>query len=430
MTNEFKNAAQAVDWIFGLRYKGEKCGLANMRALLERLGNPQASLRCVHVAGTNGKGSTCAMLERMLRACGLKTGLYTSPYLMKYGDRIRVNGLPINDQDFMRLTERVRQATEALLAEDVRPTAFELGTAVCLLYFAEQQVDIAVIEVGLGGRLDATNVLTPLLSLIAPIGMDHTHVLGDTLTLIAGEKAGIIKRRVPVIVQAQALAVREVFHRTAQALESPIIDLADSDLSIQRIDAHGALFTLNGERAEIRLPGLHQVENAALALSAVHALQAQGWRLPEAQALEGLKKAVWPGRLEWLEESLLIDGAHNPHGARALAEYVRSFLADRRIVLLVGMMKDKDVASCTTLYARIAAEAVCTQVDYPRAMPAAELAALCRAQGIAACCESTVPQALARARELAGEDGLVIVCGSLYLVGDIRLLLHDDDGQL
>lgn len=430
MTNEFKNAAQAVDWIFGLRYQGEKCGLANMRALLERLGNPQQSLRCVHVAGTNGKGSTCAMLERMLRACGLKTGLYTSPYLMKYSDRIRVNGLPIGDADFTRLTGLVKRAVEALLPQGIRPTAFELGTAVCLLYFAEQQVDIAVIEVGLGGRLDATNVLTPVLSLIAPIGMDHTHVLGDTLTLIAGEKAGIIKPRVPVIVQDQALAIREVFHRTAQALESPIIDLADSDLRIEHLDARGAVFTLNGERAEIRLAGLHQVQNAALALTALHTLRSLGWSLPEAQALEGLRQAVWPGRLEWLEPRLLIDGAHNPHGAQALAAYAGEFLRNRRIVLLVGMMKDKDVSSCTTLYAQIAPQAVCTQVDYPRALPASDLAALCRAQGMAAVSVPSVPQALARARELAGEDGLVIVCGSLYLVGDIRLLLHDDDGQL
>ena len=185
MPETFTTAAQAVDWIFGLRYKGEKCGLSNMRALLERLGSPEKGLRCVHVAGTNGKGSTCAMLERMLRACGLKTGLYTSPYLMHYGDRIRVNGLPIPDGDFVRLTERVREAVEALLDEGVRPTAFELGTAVCFLYFAEQRVDVAVIEVGMGGRLDATNVIVPEVSVIAPIGMDHTHILGDTLTLIA-----------------------------------------------------------------------------------------------------------------------------------------------------------------------------------------------------------------------------------------------------
>ena len=430
MPETFTTAAQAVDWIFGLRYKGEKCGLSNMRALLERLGSPEKGLRCVHVAGTNGKGSTCAMLERMLRACGLKTGLYTSPYLMHYGDRIRVNGLPIPDGDFVRLTERVREAVEALLDEGVRPTAFELGTAVCFLYFAEQRVDVAVIEVGMGGRLDATNVIVPEVSVIAPIGMDHTHILGDTLTLIAAEKAGIIKEGVPVIVQDQALPVREVFHRAAQASLSPIVDLADSRLVIERIDARGAAFTLNDERAEIRLCGRHQVQNAALALSTIHLLRQKGWSLPEDKALEGLKQTVWPGRLEWLEDRLLIDGAHNPHGAQALAEYVQTFLKDRRIVLLVGMMKDKDVAACTHLYAQIAREAVCTQVDYPRAMPGEELARLCRAQGMDALAEPSVPHALEIARERAGSDGLVIVCGSLYLVGDVRLRLHDDDGQL
>ena len=426
----FENAAQAVDWIFGLRYKGEKCGLANMRALLERLGNPQKGLRCVHVAGTNGKGSTCAMLERMLRACGLKTGLYTSPYLMHYEDRIRVNGLPIGEGDFVRLTARVREKTEELLQEGIRPTSFELGTAVCLLYFAEQAVDLAVVEVGLGGRLDATNVLTPELSLIASIGMDHTHVLGDTLTAIAGEKAGIIKDRVPVIVQDQALAVREVFHRAAQMHLSPIVDLADACVRVEQIDARGALFSLNGERAEIRLSGLHQVHNAALALSAIRLLREAGWFLPEKQVLQGLRQTAWPGRLEWLEDRLLIDGAHNPHGATALAAYARDFLADRRVVLLLGMMKDKDVASCTRIYADISREAVCTQVDYPRAMPCGELTALCREQQIDALAEPSVPRALELARERAGKDGVVVVCGSLYLVGDIRVLLHDDDGQL
>ncbi len=431
MTSYFDTAPQAIEWIEGLRYKGEKNGLANMRALLARLGNPQDKLRMVHVAGTNGKGSTCAMLERMLRQCGLKTGLYTSPYLMRYHERMRVNGAPIGDEALVRLASLVRAEAEALVAEGVRPTTFELGTALCLLWFCEEQVDIAVIEVGLGGRLDPTNVIMPEVCLIAAIGMDHTKVLGDTLTAIAREKAGIIKDGIPVAVQDQPdPAVRAVFHEAAHAHGSLLIDLHEHPASILEERPDGYRFDFDGHTAEIHLCGRHQVANACLALSGIRLLRSRGWDLPEDAVREGMRLAQWPGRLEWLAPNLLIDGAHNPHGAAALTAYVKKFLSGRRIVLCVGMMKDKDAASCAGLYKEIADEVVCTQVDYPRAMPAGELAKLYLDEGVRATAVENRFEALSRALELAGEDGVAIVCGSLYLVGDIRLKLHADDGAL
>lgn len=431
MNDTFENAAQAVEWINGLRYAGEKNGLANTRALLERMGNPEKKLRMVHVAGTNGKGSTCAMLERMLRGCGLKTGLYTSPYLMRFPERMRVNGVPIDDDSLVRITSRVREETEKLLLTGVKPTTFELGTAIVLTYFAEQQVDIAVIEVGLGGRLDSTNVIEPEACLIAPIGMDHTKVLGDTLVQIAGEKAGIIKEGVPVAVAPQQNdEIMQVFRDKAAGMHAQMLEVRRSEIDVIKSDARGAEFIFRGQRAHINLAGDHQIENACLALSGIELLRNRGYDLPEDRCIEALDRAIWPGRLEWLSDQLLIDGAHNPHGAKALYAYVKKHLSDRKIVPVIGMMKDKDVESCVSLYADLSKEAVATQIDYPRAMPCDELRDLLIVHGVHAVSEGTVASALSRAQEIAGDDGIVLVCGSLYVVGEVRLMLRGDDGRL
>lgn len=431
MNYTFENAAQAIDWINGLRYAGEKNGLNNMRALLERMGNPEKTLKMVHVAGTNGKGSTCSMLERMLRECGLKTGLYTSPYLMRFPERMRVNGVPIDDESLVRIASRVREETEKLLQEGVKPTTFELGTAITLTYFAEQQVDIAVIEVGLGGRLDPTNVILPEVCLIAPIGKDHTKVLGEDLVQIAGEKAGIIKDGVPVAVAPQQSdEIMRVFRRTAEEKKAQLLEVCHEAIDVIRTDARGAEFVFRGQKAKIGLAGEHQVENACLALSGIELLRSRGFDLPAEACLAGLEKAIWPGRLEWIDDQLLIDGAHNPHGARALYAYAKKYLSGRRIVPVIGMMGDKDVTSCVALYADLSKEAVATQVDYPRAMPHEELRALLISHGVNAVSEGTIPAAIERAREIAGKDGVVLVCGSLYVAGEVRLLLKGDDGRL
>ncbi len=429
--NMFENAACAIDWINGARYAGEKNGLNNMRALLARLGNPQESLKMVHVAGTNGKGSTCAMLERMLRGCGFKTGLYTSPYLMRFPERMRVNGVPIDDESLVKITSRVREVTEQLLAEGVKPTTFELGTAITLCYFVQEQVDIAIIEVGLGGRLDPTNVIMPEVCLIAPIGMDHTHVLGDTLVQIAGEKAGIIKEGIPVAVAPQQNdEIMQVFRDAAKNMNARILEVKHEDMLIHEIHARGAAFTFRGMNAQIQLAGRHQVENACLALSGVELLRTRGFNLPVDKCMDALSKAVWQGRLEWLGDQLLIDGAHNPHGAKALVSYVKNYLSGKRIIPVIGMMKDKDVGNCIRLYADIAQQAVATHVDYPRAMLPEELKEMLAAYGVDAVAEEKIPDALERAKQLAGDDGIVLVCGSLYLVGEVRLMLMGDDGRL
>ena len=429
-TQMFENASQAVEWIIGLRYAGEKHGLENMRALLDELDHPETGLKYIHVAGTNGKGSTCAMLERMLRENGYKIGLYTSPYLMRFPERIRVNGIPIGDEALVRHANRVRACAERLVQRDIKPTTFELITAVAMCCFAEESVDIAVIEVGLGGRFDSTNFILPEVALIAPIGFDHMKQLGNTLAEIAFEKAGIIKPGVPVVIAPQFDEAREVLHRACAERGAPLTDLADLPPTIEWERVQGSAFLWEGFHAEIGLAGRHQIENATLALTGTRLLIEAGWAIDMEKTVAGLKKARWPGRVEWLDDQLLIDGAHNPHGARALVEYAKVHFKDREIVLVLGMMRGKAVEECMAIFAEVANRAIATRIDYPRAATTEQLYEALVACGITAYVDEDIFRAIQTARAMAGEDGVVIVCGSLYLVGDVRLKLKDDGGVL
>ena len=428
---EFANVNEAINWIHGesgARRKGEKHALDNMRALLARLGDPQEKMRLLHVAGTNGKGSTCAFLESALRASGMKTGLYTSPYLCRYNERIRVAGRCIPDGDLTRLAARIRAEVEALAREEIFCTTFEIGTAIAFLYFSEERVDAAVIEVGLGGRFDPTNVITPAVSVIAAIGLDHTAILGDTIGQIAFEKAGIIKPDVPVAVyplEEEALApVREKCRETG----SELLRTADIPLRDLEETARGAAFTCVfpgfGEMClEIGLVGHHQIHNARLAVAALSLLRGRGWDLPAEAVRRGVAQARWPGRLEWLDGDTLIDGAHNPQGAASLAEYMGRWQTGRRRVLVTGMMKDKQIDRCADLLAPVFDEIVVTRVEYPRAASTAEIRAIYEARGSVCREAQSVPAALSLAREIAGPGGLVVVAGSLYVAGEARILL-------
>jgi dihydrofolate synthase/folylpolyglutamate synthase len=427
---EFKDVDQAVGWINGLRYAGEKNGLENARLLLGLLGNPERTLRFAHVAGTNGKGSVCAMLERMLRANGYRTGMYTSPYLMRFPERFRVDGIPIGDLTLARIAGRVRAATEALYARGVRPTMFELCTAVAFIYFAESKVDIAVIEVGMGGRLDSTNIIQPDISVITAISLDHVKALGCTNEQIALEKAGVIKPGIPVVIGRQLPAIRAVLHGVCAVNRAPLIDAAREEVTIKREHGRGAEFICGGMRAEISMPGRHQIDNAALALCGILTLKSIGWKIGLSESLSGLKAARWPGRLEWLDEGLIIDGAHNPNGAKALTAYVKAHLSGRKTALVVGMMRDKHIDACAEAFASFADEAVATQVEYSRAADADIVQRALSAYGAHAVTERDIATAVEKARALAGHSGVVIACGSIYLAGAIRLLYRDDGGAL
>lgn len=398
-----------------------------MRALLSRLGNPQEHLKMVHVAGTNGKGSCCAMLERTLREAGYKTGLYSSPYIERYNERIRINFAPIAGEQLASLVERVWPHVEACQKEGYQITEFELGTALAFMAFEEEKVDIAIIEVGLGGRLDPTNVITPMVCVITEIGMDHMHFLGSTIGEIALEKAGIMKRGVPVALGPQQHEALNVLMAAAKGLGVPVIDpdaenVVESDRSVT-FDVKVGGEAIKG--LTVSLPGRHQSENACAALGALYALRKKGYQIPLDVIRRAMADVHWPGRLERFGR-VILDGAHNDPGVRALCIYADKWLPKEKTVLLCGMMTDKETEKMTQRLSSRVRCCVTTAPPVPRAMPAKELAQAFARQGLKTYAEDEPSAALRRARELAGPEGIVLCAGSLYLIGEIRSLLRKE----
>lgn len=423
-----KSASEVIQAIHGARATGKKAGLRNTRALLDTLGCPAPQV-LVQVAGTNGKGSTCAMVESILRTAGMKTGLYSSPYLQSYHERIRIDGVPISDERLAEAGEQVLSAADGLACQGIHCEPFELGTALAMLVFAREQVDAAVVEVGLGGRLDPTNALPATLCGIAAIGMDHMAILGDTLTAIAGEKAGIMKPGVPVIAGINPPEVTQVFRDHAQTVGAPLTQLVPEmilqETSMRR--GNEADFQLNNRwrQLHIPLPGAHQVQNALLALALAEALMAQGVLISTADVARGIARTGWPGRMEWVE-NVLLDGAHNAHGMGALNRFVKSFLNGTRCVLLVGMLEEKDTPAMEQellLLCRHAAGVVTVTPDHLKALPGSALCAWISNNGIMAEYADHLADGLQQARTMAGENGVVIAAGSLYLIGELRTLL-------
>ncbi len=427
----FTNVDDAINWIhgdMGLRRKGEKDGLNNMRALLSRLGNPQNRLKMLHVAGTNGKGSTCAYLESALRTCGYKTGLYTSPYLCRYNERIRVNNISIPDEAICRLASRVREEVLALAEEEIFSTTFEIGTAICFLYFEEEHVDAAVIEVGLGGRFDPTNVITPEVCAIAAIGFDHMGILGDTLSQIGMEKAGVIKPGVPVAVYPVEKEALPPIEEAAARNNAELLRTEWVPIKVLEENGRGAKFigefpAFGRMVLNLHLIGHHQINNARLAVAALSLLRERGWELPTELVERGIEMTKWAGRLEWIGDKYLIDGAHNPQGAQSLSAYVEKYLSGKNCVLVTGMMHDKQIEACAKILAPAFKTVVATRVNYPRAAATEFLRGIYEAEGCVCHEASDIPSAVEKAASLAGEDGVVVIAGSLYVAGEARILL-------
>ncbi len=429
------NSKEAVEYIHAAQYTGAKNGLENTRALLHQLNIPMTPVPAIHVAGTNGKGSVCAMLDSMLRACGLKVGLYTSPFLQFYNERIRIGGVPVSDDVLARAVSRVKDAADSLAGQGIHPTAFELGTATAFLIFLEEKVDIAVVEVGLGGRLDPTNVITPQVSVITALGMDHMEYLGDTLEKIAGEKAGIAKPFVPMVLYPARQEAEAVVRAACQQSKAPLTVLRHRQAVFHQADAFGsnADFDLPKGRMEnvrIPLPGLHQVENALTALSAMDLLQ--GFPVSREAMRRGMEHVRWPARLEWIEKTprVLLDGAHNPQGVEALRSFTELFLQKEKRVLLTGVLREKLNGKMLADMAALAGQAVTVTPDNHRAMPAKELAALLQEEGCDAEAAGSLQEGLKRAKELAGPGGVIIAAGSLYLAGALRGMLGMKDESL
>jgi len=436
-------AEQAVGYIHSARNNRGKNGLSNIVRLCELLGNPERGLRAVHVAGTNGKGSVCACLDAILRAAGYSVGLYTSPYLQRYAERVRINGTPISDAAFLSAFYPVYEATERLRAEGIWPTFFEIGTALAFTAFAQAGVNLCVVEVGLGGRLDPTNVLMPLVCAVTAIALDHQAQLGDTLTAIAGEKAGIIKPRVPVVTAAQASPdIDAVFAARAAQSGSPwhplsgceMMPLYPDDSPPERsplaLGVQHAVFSCGGwhiPRVRLRLLGAHQLRNAALALAVIARLRESGLNIPDEAALHGLEIVRWPGRLEYApgRPGILLDGAHNAQALRALADFVRepNAVPDYPHVLLCGAMAEHVSTQSVDTMAELAPLAITVAPVDRRAMPSGELATMLAERGAQVESHTDIHTALAKARSYATPSGTVITTGSLYLVGEVRAQL-------
>ncbi|HIW09004.1 MAG TPA: bifunctional folylpolyglutamate synthase/dihydrofolate synthase [Candidatus Faecalibacterium intestinigallinarum] len=410
---------EALAYIHAVHWQGHKPGLARTRALLAALGDPHKQLRFVHVAGTNGKGSTAAMLDSCLRCAGYKVGLFTSPYIIRFNERVQVNGAPIPDGDLVRLVEQVRPA--AAMA-DV-PTEFELITALGMLYFAQQHCDIVVLEVGLGGALDSTNVIDPPeCAVITALGMDHVKELGPTLADIAAAKAGIVKPGSPVVSYGGAPEADRVIAAAAAAQNAPLTVADFSKLTLRAAGLDGQTFDYDG-LAGLTLPLLagYQPRNAAVAIEALRALRGRGWQVPDSAIRQGLAQVRWPGRFELLrrEPPFLLDGSHNAHGMRATVESLRARFPGEKFVFLVSIMADKDAGEMLRLLLPLAKAFVTVTAPSPRAIPAAELAARIEALGGRAEPADTIPAAVARTDALAA-GGPAAALGTLYFSGEVR----------
>jgi dihydrofolate synthase/folylpolyglutamate synthase len=409
-----------------------KFDLENITVLAERLGRPDRAYPCTHVAGTNGKGSTAAFLESILRHAGFRTGLNTSPHLERINERIRINGEEIGDETFAGTLTRIQVLIEELLAAHklrAHPTYFECVTAMAFECFARERVEFGVLEVGLGGRLDATNILSPVVTLITRIDFDHENFLGHSLKEIAGEKAGILKLEVPVILAAQRLEARDVILARAKQLKCPVLEPAQLFRIDQESTQNGfprAHITeiSSGDRFEISpsLPGHFQLENALNAFAAARYLQRRRFRISNEAITQGLANTVWPGRLEKLQShpDLYLDGAHNPSAARELALFLEQNFAGRKIWLLYGALRDKAVDEVAGQLFPHAAEVIFTEPRTSRAISAPRLAEIAAHHARSFAVVSSAEQALVQALSKAGPDDAIFITGSLYLVGQLR----------
>ena len=417
------NYPDSVHFLYALgnEVKTAKLGLERIRTVLDALGRPQDRCRIVHVAGTNGKGSTCAMIESGLRAAGERTGLFTSPHLIEPTERIQISGRPVTAEAFTRAFDRVHETVENLLAEgaiDLHTTYFETVTAMAFVIFAGERVDRVVLEVGLGGRLDATNVVLPELCVITPVDFDHEMFLGRSIEAIAGEKAGILKPGVPAVIARQREGATQVIAARASELGVPTVWTRGAAVSGLSLDARGSSFRLGDLAIRCPLAGEHQVENAVTAALALERLSI------ERHAIEqGIAQAEWPGRLERVSErpEIVLDGAHNPAGARALAAYIGRFYQGRKVRLIFGAMRDKAVAEIGGILFPLAQEVIATAPRQARALAAETLAAVADHPRLRVARD--IEEALAMAREDAGANDAIFVTGSLFLVAEARAIL-------
>ena len=415
------NVNEAIEYIHAAYRKGSIPGLHRTNALLELMGNPQRKLKFVHIAGTNGKGSTAAMTASILRKAGYRTGLYTSPYLYRFHERLQINGEQIQDDDLLSVVEYVKPLAATLPDP---PTEFELVTCIAMEYFSRQACDIVVLEVGMGGAVDATNVIdVPEVAVITNIGLDHTDMLGDTVEKIAAAKAGIFKEGGSAVVYRGAPSVEAVYEQVCAQRGMTLRKANFEGLRLRSHSLEGQVFDC-GERKELLLPllGDHQLHNAAVVLAVADTLIEKGWNITEQNIRDGIRDVQWPGRFDIMHRNplFIIDGGHNPQCIEALVKNIQDYLADRRIIVLAGVLADKDYGDMFRPVMPFADQFVCITPDSPRRMPAPQLAQYLQQAGAKAVACEAVVDGVRLAMELAGPDGVVLSFGSLYSIGSVR----------
>ena len=418
---------EALSYIHSICWKGSKLGLDRTRELLGKLNDPQKELKFIHIAGTNGKGSTAAMLSSILEEAGYRVGLYTSPFINRFNERMQVNHQPIPDEELAALTEYVRPHADAMADS---PTEFELITALAMVWFARQKCDIVVLEVGMGGELDSTNIIdVPEAAVIAAMGLDHVKELGPTMADIARAKAGIIKEGGRVVSYGGNPEADEVIAAVCRARNASLCQPDFSAIVPGDFGLEGQTFSYKGWRGlRIPLVGAYQMNNAAVVLETVEVLRQWGWIISDEAVRQGLADTRWPARFEVLRRDpvFIVDGGHNPHGIRATAESLRRLFPGRKITFVTGVMADKDVEHILGLIVPLADQFFTVRPDNPRAMDAGELAARIEAMGAKATPCASVRDGVDRAIQAEGPHGVACALGSLYMSGEVRSCFGKD----
>ena len=412
---------EALSYIHSICWKGSKLGLDRTRELLGKLNDPQKELKFIHIAGTNGKGSTAAMLSSILEEAGYRVGLYTSPFINRFNERMQVNHQPIPDEELAALTEYVRPHADAMADS---PTEFELITALAMVWFARQKCDIVVLEVGMGGELDSTNIIdVPEAAVIAAMGLDHVKELGPTMADIAMAKAGIIKEGGRVVSYGGNPEADEVIAAVCRARNASLCQPDFSAIVPGDFSLEGQTFSYKGWRGlRIPLVGAYQMNNAAVVLETVEVLRQRGWNISDEAVRQGLADTRWPARFEVLRRDpvFIVDGGHNPHGSRATGESLPRLFPGRKITFVTGVMADKDVEHILGLIVPLADQFFTVRPDNPRAMDAGELARRIEAMGAKATACASVQDGVDRAIQAEGPHGVACALGSLYMSGEVR----------
>lgn len=427
------NYQEALAYINDKDKYGSRLGLNSIGRLLELLGNPQDELRCIHVAGTNGKGSTSSYLAHCLQEAAYKVGLFTSPYLERFNERMQINGLDIPDEDLARITDIVRTKANIMVSEGLEhPTTFEIVTAIAFVYYMEEKTDYVVLEVGLGGRFDSTNIIkTSIASVITTLDYDHVEILGDTLGKIAYQKAGIIKKDGIVISYPQEEEALLVLKEVSREMNAEFYLTPIENILIKEETEFGSSFDYYYKGSplkdiKISMIGEYQIYNAAMAITTLLILRDKGLlNITDEDIYRGLLKTKWVGRLEVLRRkpTFLIDGAHNLQGIKQLTKALQLFKY-KRLILGIGILQDKDYEHMIALLAPLADKVIVTEVNMPRKLKAEELALEVRKYSQEIYIEENIKEAINKSLELADEQDLIVFCGSLYLIGEVRTLVN------